>query len=180
MASSKKRCLHCEYHCDAFLDIAKTPLKSQIIVRIDTVSSIKASIMTRAPRDHGSLPNRGIRCQKSTGSDVANQLQGVKSREEAASILANALMQRLSNALAVPMENLDSSWQMHVYGVDSLITIEIRSWLNQKPKAKVAIFEILGEVTIRDIGLLVAGESEFMETILKGAEKPAKSSMMML
>lgn len=111
--------------------------------------------------------------KKSTGSDVANQLQGVTSREEAASIIANALMQRLSNALAVPMENLNSSWQMHAYGVDSLFTIEIRTWLNQKPKAEIAISEILGEVTIRDIGVLAAGKSQLMETILKGAEKPA-------
>ncbi|APA10781.1 hypothetical protein sscle_07g055510 [Sclerotinia sclerotiorum 1980 UF-70] len=168
-----------EHHCDPSLDVPKTPLRSQIIVGIDTPSSIKArraevpAMMTRPMfRGTWSINEQGkTGAKEDVATDVTSQLHGVASETEAANIIANALMQRLSNALAVPMKNLDSSRPMHIYGVDSLIAVELRNWFNQKLDADIAVFEILGEVTFRDIGFLVAGKSKLVEAILKKVVK---------
>ncbi|KAF7899503.1 hypothetical protein EAF00_003839 [Botryotinia globosa] len=165
-----------EHHCDALLSIPTTPLKSQILVGIDTPSSIKArgadvpSMMT-LPKFRGTwnINEKGTTDMKeAVFSDVASQLHCVASQAEAARIIANALMERLSNALAVPLQNLDSSRPMHIYGVDSLIAVELRNWFNQKLNAEVAVFEILGEVTFQDIGVLVASKSKLVEALLTG------------
>lgn len=168
-----------EHHCDPSLDVPKTPLRSQIIVGIDTPSSIKArraevpAMMTRPMfRGTWNINEQGkTGAKEDVATDVTSQLHGVASETEAANIIANALMQRLSNALAVPMKNLDSSRPMHIYGVDSLIAVELRNWFNQKLDADIAVFEILGEVTFRDIGFLVAGKSKLVEAILKKVVK---------
>lgn len=167
-----------EHHCDASLSIPETPLQSQIIVGIDTPSSIKArgadvpAMMTRPVfKGTWNINGQGKTDSKGVTTDVASRLNGAISGAEAASIIANALMERLSNALAVPMENLDSSRPMHIYGVDSLIAVELRNWFNQKLDAEIAVFEILGEVTFQEIGALVAGKSKLVEAILKKTEK---------
>ncbi|KAF7881904.1 uncharacterized protein EAF02_006592 [Botrytis sinoallii] len=165
-----------EHHCDAFLSIPTTPLQSQILVGIDTPSSIKARgadvpTMMTLPKFRGTWNiNEKGRTDMKEGvvTDVVSQLHGVASQAEAASIIANALMERLSHALAVPRENLDSSRPMHIYGVDSLIAVELRNWFNQKLDAEVAVFEILGEVTFQDIGVLVASKSKLVEVLLTG------------
>lgn len=163
-----------EHHCDAFLSVPKTPLKSQIIVGIDTPLSIKARgidipTVMKLPKFKGTwnINGKGRKDMKEGAiSDVASQLHGVNSRVEAASIITNALMEKLTVALAIPLKNLDPSQPMYIYGVDSLIAVELRNWFSQKLDADVAIFEILGEITFQKIGFLVASKSKLVESIL--------------
>ncbi|KAE8394344.1 hypothetical protein BDV23DRAFT_147756 [Aspergillus alliaceus] len=42
------------------------------------------------------------------------------------SLVAHALMYRISKALGLLLENLDSSKAMHLDGVDSLVVVELR------------------------------------------------------
>ncbi|KAI9649136.1 hypothetical protein NHQ30_001703 [Ciborinia camelliae] len=109
--------------------------------------------------------------EKDAVTDVASQLHGLAPQEAVANIIANAPMQRLSNALDVPTANLDSSRPLHIYGVDSLVAVKLRNWFNQKLDVEFAVFEILGEVSFQDIGALAGSKSKLVRAILKGAEK---------
>lgn len=44
------------------------------------------------------------------------------------------------------------------FGIDSLLEIELRSWLAKKWAAEVPIFEILGDKTVENIGIFAAGK----------------------
>jgi len=44
---------------------------------------------------------------------------------------------------------------MHLYGVDSLIAVELRNWFTEF-SADIAIFEILGGATFKAVGGLAA------------------------
>ncbi|KAE8372689.1 hypothetical protein BDV26DRAFT_273649 [Aspergillus bertholletiae] len=156
-----------EYHCDPSLPIPDTPLKSQVLVGIDVPSQIEArgaeipAIMTRPLfRGTWNITDADASVQVETVADVVNDLAGVQSTAEAAEIIAQSLMQRLSKALGVPLENLDASKTMHAYGVDSLVAVELRNWFKWKLEAEVAVFEILGNATFEDIGKLVASKSQ--------------------
>ena len=162
-----------EHHCDPALPIPATPLKSQVLVGIEVPARIQARaaeipIIMQRPLFRGTwnITEAKSSAQEDAVADVVKELAGVKSTEEAAEIIAQSLMQRLSKALGVPLENLDASKAMHAYGVDSLVAVELRNWFKWKLEAEVAVFEILGNATFEDIGTLVAGKSQLVATIV--------------
>ncbi|KAJ6150676.1 hypothetical protein N7470_007270 [Penicillium chermesinum] len=162
-----------EYHCDPSLPIPSTPLRSQVLVGIDVPSRIEARgaeipiIMTRPLfRGTWNITDADGSVKEEAKADVVKDLAGVRSRAEAAEIIAQALMQRLSKALGVPIGNLDPSKAMHAYGVDSLVAVELRNWFKWRLDAEVAVFEILGNATFEDIGTLVAGKSQLVATMV--------------
>jgi aryl carrier-like protein len=163
-----------EYHCDPGLPIHDTPLRSQVLVGLDVPSRIKARgaeipiIMTR-PLFRGvwNITDANETVHEGVMADVVRDLLGVRSKEDAGVVIAQSLMQRLSKALGVPLENLDPSKPMHAYGVDSLVAVELRNWFKWKLEAEVAVFELLGNATFDDIGTLIAGKSNLVTAMLR-------------
>ncbi|KAA8651304.1 Type I Polyketide synthases (Type I PKS) [Aspergillus tanneri] len=166
-----------EHHCNPDLGIPVTPLKSQVIVGIDIPSKIKASgaevpnFMTRPMfRGTWNIHDSDSTVQEDAVADVVKELVGIRTLDGAADIIATCLMHRLSKALGVPLENLDSSKAIHLYGVDSLVAVELRNWFKWKLEAEVAVFEVLGNSTFEDIGALVAGKSRIVAKLLDGVK----------
>jgi len=170
-----------EHHCNPSLGVP-TSLQAQVIVGVDIPASLKANnihpptFMRRPPFRHFYNMKSSTTAKDSEDLNALNEpsvsklLSVVTSLDEAAGIISNALMMKLSKALAVPFENLDSSRAMHVYGVDSLVAVELRNWFSQTVDADVAIFEILGNVNFQEIGALVAGKSR---VVLEALDKTA-------
>lgn len=52
---------------------------------------------------------------------------------------------------------------MHVYGIDSLVAIELRNWFSKELSADVAVFDIMGEASLAAIGELVSKRSSWRE-----------------
>ncbi len=67
-------------------------------------------------------------------------------------------MSKLSKVLSMPQENIDASKPMHVFGVDSLVAVEIRNWFNKKLNANVTVFDILGNASISQLCFEAAGK----------------------
>lgn len=167
-----------ERYCDPSAPVSK-PLDTQIIVGIDVPAKLKAegidppifmrrppfrlfyNISSGTPSSSSSDPN---------GPSTINLpalLAPCKSVAEAASIISDALIAKLSKALAIPIANFDSSKPMHAYGVDSLVAVELRNWFSQVLEADVAVFEILGEGrSFEDLGTLVAGKSRVVMNVI--------------
>ncbi|EHL00639.1 putative Phthiocerol synthesis polyketide synthase type I PpsC [Glarea lozoyensis 74030] len=169
-----------EHHCDPSLPLS-TPLKTQIVVGIDVPASLKAhavhppTFMRRPAFRHfyNMTAIRGIKdgssqpdTDDSAGPSIIKTLQSITSLDEAADLISAALMAKLSKALALPLENLDSSKPMHAYGVDSLVAVELRNWFSQAVDADVPIFEILGDTSFKELGAMVAGKSRVVQGVL--------------
>ncbi|CAN8097860.1 unnamed protein product [Discula destructiva] len=83
--------------------------------------------------------------------DWASELLQSSSNANATSIVVEALVQRLSKATATPPEEISHTRPLHVYGVDSLLAVELRNWFSKVFQADVAIFDITGSGTLEQV-----------------------------
>ena len=94
----------------------------------------------------------------------------------ASSRLTGALVARVAKSLQTDAAEISDAKPLHVYGVDSLVAIEIANWLFRVVKLTVTVFEVSAGIPIRDFaGKLVeraraAAATESSERGEKGAE----------
>lgn len=88
--------------------------------------------------------------------DLGQKVKTAGSVDQAAEILADAIAVRLCKTLSLSTEDFDVTQPLHIYGVDSLIAVEIRNWFLQTLKVDVAVFEILGGATTTTLGRSIA------------------------
>ena len=103
-------------------------------------------------------------------ADYAALLREATSLGDAARIVTDGLVQRLSRALSIPPEDIDTSKPLHVYGVDSLLAVELRNYFAKELSADVPIFDITGGASFEVVGLTVARKSHFCPAALKVSE----------
>lgn len=108
--------------------------------------------------DSASGPSAGTTTNK---VDYGALIREAGSQEEAGAVIASALAKRLSRALSVPEEDIDLGMPAHSFGVDSLVAVELRFWFGNEIKADISVFNILGNNSIADLGVLAAGKSEY-------------------
>ncbi|KAI9740047.1 MAG: polyketide synthase [Claussenomyces sp. TS43310] len=106
--------------------------------------------------------NDGGGSTRSKGPDLIKQLEKAASLAEAADIVANGIATKLCRVLSLAQESFDIAQPLHVYGVDSLIAVEMRNWFMQTLKVDVAVFEILGGATAGTLGRAVAEKARAM------------------
>jgi acyl carrier protein len=65
------------------------------------------------------------------------------SLEDAAAIAAEAIIEKLAKSLVGMQDKTDIDWnkQLQIYGVDSLLAVELRNWLVKEFKADITVFE---------------------------------------
>lgn len=86
------------------------------------------------------------------------------------SIVVDALVQRLSKATSTPVEEIDCNRPLHVYGVDSLLAVELRNWFSKLFKADVAIFDITGQASMQRVAEGAALSSALLKDKNNGKE----------
>jgi hypothetical protein len=86
------------------------------------------------------------------------------SREEAKELATQALQAKISRILGLPLTSIELDGSLETYGVDSLVALELRNWITKEMSADVAVFELLGRTSIRDIGRLIATKSTLRVT----------------
>ncbi|KAL8893690.1 MAG: hypothetical protein Q9192_005018 [Flavoplaca navasiana] len=92
-------------------------------------------------------------------NDLRIQFSQAASQEDAAVIVSEALRTKMSRILGVSLDEIQLDSRVESYGVDSLVAVELRNWLANEVDADVAVFELLGSATLRNVGTVVAGKS---------------------
>jgi acyl carrier protein len=95
----------------------------------------------------------------SSSDDAARLFRQAESAAERTQVVVEALSKRLARTLSIKLEDVDTHQALHAYGVDSLIAVELRSWLGKEFAADVPVFEIVSGKTIEAVGELVANTS---------------------
>lgn len=95
--------------------------------------------------------------------DFATLFTTVGSLAEAGVLVSDALMDKLSSSISIAKEDMNVNKPMYQYVADSLVAIEIRNWFAKKLNADVTVFDILGDSTFADIGVLGAGRSSYKQ-----------------
>ena len=166
-----------DYYCDPSLPVP-TPLHSQIITGIELPAALHArhvdvpTAMQRPLFRHlfqMEINNTGSVQQHEPTVSYALLIREAETFAEVGDIITDGLRAKLSRTLAIEKENIDVGRPMHVYGIDSLSAVEIRTWFKTSAGADVAVFEILGNTSIASMGLAVAAKSQFVAEALKAS-----------
>jgi aryl carrier-like protein len=101
---------------------------------------------------------------------LASALKAVNSYEQATQLVCEGLMAKVSAVLMVPREEMDASKPIVVYGLDSLVAIEIRNWITRELDASLQVLELLTSSSIAALGVLILKKSKlvsFKEEVVK-------------
>ncbi|KAI6501122.1 Type I Iterative PKS [Pyricularia oryzae] len=93
---------------------------------------------------------------------VANALKFAGSQEAAAQIICDALVKRISRTMRIAEPDIDIGKPIHVYGVDSLVAMEIRNYLASECGAAISVLEIMGNKSMEVLSGDVAKGSKFV------------------
>lgn len=171
-----------DYYCDPGLP-ALTPRESQAIIGLgsgagpglDGIALSRQSIFRHLrsepnSNDPSSDPST-LDSNSSTNQENFPELfSSASSLAAAAAAVSHALTAKLSKTLSTlrAQQGNEADEIMHrplaAYGVDSLLAVELRSWIAKQFCADVAVFEISGGATLDTVGRLVAGRSKLKHT----------------
>lgn len=92
------------------------------------------------------------------------QLQAMLSQattlDSANEIVTIALISKIAKSLMVGVEDIEPGLPISRYGVDSLLAVEIRSWIFQEMKSDVSVFQLLSNVPISELVGVIVGKSK--------------------
>ena len=168
-----------EYYCNPGLTLT-SPLGSQIVTCLESPVALRAQNLVEQPWMSRSLfghlhymdnPSSLHEQDPETIMDFDRSFRTAESLAEVGDQICDAIRTRLSKLLAVEKDSVDPEKPMHVYGVDSLVAVEIRNWFSKAMSADIAVFEILGNYSIAALGLIVAKKSQFVPVSLKDDDK---------
>ncbi|KAL9595035.1 MAG: hypothetical protein Q9219_006685 [cf. Caloplaca sp. 3 TL-2023] len=93
------------------------------------------------------------------GPNHAKLLHDAESAAAAVKVVTDALIRKVAQNLNVPDVDIDAEKPMYAYGIDSLVAVEVRYWLNKELSAEVTIWEIMQAKSLTDLAMLAAGRS---------------------
>ncbi|KAF2260237.1 polyketide synthase PksD [Lojkania enalia] len=155
-----------DLYCDPELPTL-TPDKSQIVMGVVTPADMIAKGEELADQLHRPLFANFAQPKditQSTGSatvvNFAALFAQAAGQEQRTSIVVEALAHKLARALSISPDDVDSDKPLHIFGVDSLVAIELRNWIGKEFAAEVAVFDIMGSPSVVALGDLIAKVSK--------------------
>jgi hypothetical protein len=106
----------------------------------------------------------GSAAKKGSGKgSTAALLSAAASLQQAEEIVLKALLEKLTKVLSVDIAELDPARPMHAYGVDSLVAVELRTWITKEIASDVSVFEITSAQRIGQLASSAARISRFAQ-----------------
>lgn len=94
--------------------------------------------------------------------DLQQALRDAPSFQEAARIVCDAVIAKVSRVLAIPTEDINAARAVSSYGADSLVSVELRNWFTRQIEANVEILELLSAKSITDLAADAAARSKLV------------------
>lgn len=91
-------------------------------------------------------------------------LGAAESFDAAVDIIYDAMLQKLEKALNISAEEVDPTKPLHALGVDSLVAVELRTWMLKQLDADVAVFDLMEASTVRALAELIASRSSLVKS----------------
>jgi hypothetical protein len=149
-----------------------TPSDSHLVVGSYSSIFTNPDSIVRRDRRFGTLrgaskrgADPGSAAENNTQSSTAALIQAlstVSSIGEGATLLETAIAAKLAGIFNVPVAEIDVSLPLSRFGVDSLVAVELRNWLNSSVKASVSVFEVLQCESLSEFAMLVATKSDHL------------------
>ncbi|KAH8156745.1 hypothetical protein CIB48_g11503 [Xylaria polymorpha] len=99
--------------------------------------------------------------QQAVGGNTSLLFRQAADTSAQAKVVETALKGKLARALGIAIEEVDDRRRLSNYGVDSLMALELRNWIQHDFHASVAVFEIMNsDMSIVELGRLVVKRAE--------------------
>ncbi|KAF8858215.1 ketoacyl-synt-domain-containing protein [Acephala macrosclerotiorum] len=96
----------------------------------------------------------------STVVSLGASLKAATSKAQAIDLITEGLLTKISAVLMVPREEMDPSKPIVVYGLDSLVAIEIRNWITRELEASLQVLELLTSGSFMALAETILGKSK--------------------
>lgn len=83
---------------------------------------------------------------QSVVASLPRRIATAASKNDAVAAMIDGLVDKVSNILSTPASEVDPGRPLYMYGVDSLVAMEIRNWVQRDIKADIALFDVLEAV----------------------------------
>ncbi|KAI0124108.1 hypothetical protein BJ170DRAFT_735829 [Xylariales sp. AK1849] len=102
------------------------------------------------------------RGKRDSSKELRNEIAGSGSREDAHRSIVKGLSTRVARLLQMNVEDIDVGRPLHAHGVDSLVAVEVRTWLFQDLKANMSIFDLSATVPMDSLGWQILKRCEIV------------------
>jgi acyl carrier protein len=85
-----------------------------------------------------------------------------KTLAEARDIVAGGIADKLAEMFMLPAEEIDKSKGLAKYGVDSLVAVELRTWLSGRIQTEISIFDMLQSASLMAVAEKAATRSKLV------------------
>jgi acyl carrier protein len=120
-----------------------SPDDAQVVIGLKTGSNAWSNPLFR----HLAVTKRVLsdtQLDAKAANSAKDRIAMAESPAEMRSIVLNAVTAHVSKLLAVPTENIAIDLRLTDLGADSLVAVELRSWIKRELEADVKVLEILG------------------------------------
>ncbi|KAI8964847.1 hypothetical protein F5Y11DRAFT_57289 [Daldinia sp. FL1419] len=101
----------------------------------------------------------GTSSQLAPDQQAAALFSQAKDSDERIQVVLKTLASKLARAMSIAPEDVEPSKPLSAYGVDSLMAVQVRNWINREFSSPVGVFEIMGGVSIAGIAETVVAKS---------------------
>ena len=98
-------------------------------------------------------------------NDFAGLIATAEDADTAKETALAALMNRLAALLAIPHEDVDPQKAITAFGVDSLVALELRQWINKHLRADVNLVDIMHSASVEELAAKVVTKSELTKSV---------------
>ncbi|KAK2612526.1 hypothetical protein QQS21_001464 [Conoideocrella luteorostrata] len=164
-----------EYYCNPMILDSRDQAACQVMIGLETPAALVAkgvdipALMHRSTFQYmhaigidgsGKQGDLSVKSAAAAAKNWSVAFVNARSLVEAADVVVGGLVHKLTRALSIPAEDIDTMRPLHSYGVDSLLAVEIRSWFAKEFKSDVAVFEIMGGSNFAAVAKIVITKSK--------------------
>ncbi|GAW27334.1 putative polyketide synthase protein [Rosellinia necatrix] len=154
--------------------------RSQVMVGVVTPAHFRArgegvpSMMERSLfagfNASGSMQGDTVNTGGPKEGGAGRLLQQMSTTAERGAVVEEALKGKLARSLDVAAEDIDTRQTLAAYSADSLVAVELRSWIRKEFGVSVAVYELIGGADIKAVSWLIAERSEESKEAARDAE----------
>lgn len=112
---------------------------------------------------------RMFQASATTTGDSADSIRAVlsscSSREQATGVILAALVEKTASLCMVPQEDISTSKPLSIYGLDSLVAVEMRNWISKQFDCTFPILELLANTSMATVAQRMAGKSRLLDKL---------------
>ncbi|KAL1851394.1 hypothetical protein Daus18300_012576 [Diaporthe australafricana] len=169
-----------EHYCDPDLPVMSHE-QAQVIVGIEAPAAVLAKgldlhhSIRRPIFSHLFAIDRSyaLRSNSSKGMqelDRALVLREAISDKEATELVIKWFRTKISQVLGLSIDDTDMSRPAHTYGIDSLVSIDLKNWFRREIGADVQVFNLLGNSPLEELAREATLQSSFRNSPTNGVE----------